>query len=153
MISAQRPIVPQEDSMATAPDNVAKLKDAYRRWDQSKGKDTTMWTTLFADDVRLRSLAAGRPGLEFTLECRSSADVARYFDRLLAEWEMVHYTTEVFAVDGDRVVMLGSTSYRHRTTGKAFDTPKLDLVTFRDGRVVEFYEFYDTQKVLDAAQT
>jgi uncharacterized protein len=138
--------------MAGFADNVAKLKDAYRRWDQCKGTDTTMWTDLFAEDVRVRSLAAGAPGLEFTLECRSSKDVARYFAGLAQDWEMVHYKTDPFAVEGDRVVMLGSTSRRHKKTGRVFDTPKADLVTFRDDRVVEFFEFYDTAMVLSAAR-
>lgn len=137
--------------MATS-DNVEKLRDAYQRWDKSKGQDTSMWTSLMAPDVRLRSLAGGRPGLEFTQECCSIGDVARYLEGLTGEWEMLHYTTSEFAVDGDRVVMLGSTSWKHRKTGEVFDTPKADLVTFRDGRIVEFFEFYDTEKVLAAAR-
>src|SRR5687768_1034991 len=117
--------------MGTSAENVAKLKDAYQRWDQSKGKDTSMWTNLMAPDVRLRSLAGGRPGLEFTQECSSAADVARYLEGLTSDWEMLHYKTDVFAVDGERVVMLGSTSWRHKKTSQVFDTPKADLVTFR----------------------
>jgi uncharacterized protein len=138
--------------MASSTENVAKLKDAYLRWDKSKGKDTTMWTSLFAEDVRLRSLAGGRPGLEFSLECRSIEDVARYFDGLTREWDMIHYKTDQFTVDGDRVVMLGSTSWKHKKTGRVFDTPKADLITFRGGRIVEFFEFYDTEMVLAAAR-
>jgi uncharacterized protein len=138
--------------MANPAENVAKLKDAYHRWDQSKGKDTSMWTSLFSEHVRLRSLAAGKPGLEFTMDCHSASDIARYFSGLAKDWEMIHYTTEPFAVDNDRVVMLGRTSWRNRTTGRHFDTPKVDLATFRDGRVVEFLEFYDTAMVLAAAQ-
>jgi len=133
-------------------EDLAKLKNAYLLWDASKGKDTSMWTSLFADNVRLRSLAAGRPGLEFTLECRSSSDVARYFEGLTAEWEMINYKTSQFAVDGDRVVMVGSTSWRHRKNGKAFDTPKVDLITFRAGRIVEFFELYDTAMLLEASR-
>jgi ketosteroid isomerase-like protein len=136
--------------MANPTENVAKLKDAYHRWDQSKGKDTSMWTALFSEHVRLRSLGAGKPGLEFTLECKSSADIARYFAGLAKDWEMIHYTTKPFAVDGDRVVMLGRTAWRNRTTGQSFDTPKADLAIFENGRVVEFIEFYDTAMVLAA---
>ena len=55
--------------MVSSAENLVKLKDAYRRWDDSKGSDTTMWKSLFSEKVRLRSLAAGRSGLEFTLEC------------------------------------------------------------------------------------
>jgi hypothetical protein len=138
--------------MSNSAENVAKLKDAYRRWDEKKGKDTTMWTKLFSEKVRFRSLAAGRPGLEFTLECQSPADIDRYFAGLAADWDMIHYTTDSFAVEGDRIVMLGSTSWKHKKTGRVFDTPKVDLVTFRDGRIVEFFEFYDTDMVLVAAR-
>ncbi len=138
--------------MANPTENVAKLKDAYHRWDQSKGKDTSMWTTLFSENVKLRSLAAGRPGLEFTMDCHSSDDIARYFAGLDKDWKMIHYTTQQFAVDGERVVMLGRTAWENRKTGRRFDTPKVDLATFHDGRVVEFLEFYDTAMVLAAAQ-
>lgn len=138
--------------MASSTENLAKLKDAFRRWDSCKGKDTTMWTELFDEKVRFRSLAGGRPGLDFTTECNSMSDIRRYFAGLTGEWEMINYKTEQFAVDGDRIAMLGSTSWKHRKTGKTFDTPKADLVTFRDGKVVEFFEFYDTEQALAAAR-
>ena len=76
--------------------------------------DLDAWFDLFADDVRLRSLAAGAPGLEFTLECRSSKEVARYFAGLAQDWEMIHYTVERFVVDGDQIAVRGSTGWRHR---------------------------------------
>jgi len=138
--------------MVNSAENLARLKDAYRRWDETKGTDTTMWTNLFSEKVRFRSLAAGRPGLEFTLQCESPADIERYFAGLAGDWGMIHYTTDSFAVDGDRIVMLGSTSWKHKKTGKVFDTPKVDLVTFRDGRVVEFFEFYDTDMIMHATK-
>ena len=139
--------------MSSSADNVARLQAAYRRWNECKGTDTSMWTELFAADARLRSLAGGAPGLEFTVECHGPEDVARYLAGLARDWEMIHYTTAPFAVEGDRVAMLGSTSWRHRATGRTFDTPKADLVTFRDGRVVEFVEFYDTATVLGCARS
>ena len=139
--------------MASSAENLAKLQDAYRRWDTSKGTDSSMWMDLFAENVRVCSLAGGAPGMEFSLECHSSKDVARYFAGLAQDWEMIHYTTEPFAVDGDRIVMRGSTGWRNRKTGRVVDTPKVDLVTFRDGRIVEFFELYDTERALGAART
>ena len=138
--------------MASANDNASKLVDAFRRWDQCRGTDSSMWTDLFAPHARFRSLGAGAAGLEFTAECRSPEDVARYFAGLAQDWEMVHYTTKPFAVDGDRVAMLGTTSWRHRRTGQVFETPKADFVTFQNGRIVEFCEFYDTSRVLGATR-
>jgi ketosteroid isomerase-like protein len=63
---------------------------------------------------------------------------------------MIHYQTSVFVADGDRVVMLGSTAWRNRRTQRVVDTPKADLVTFRDGKIVDFSEFYDTAKLFAA---
>ena len=35
--------------------------------------------------------------------------------------------------------------------GKAFDTPKADFWRLRDGKIVEFYEYFDTAQVMAAA--
>jgi len=47
--------------------------------------------------------------------------------------------------------MRGSTAWRHKRTGKVADTPKVDFWRFRDGKAVEFYEYYDTAAVFAAA--
>ena len=111
-----------------------------------------MWTELFDEKVRFRSLAGGRSGLEFTMDSHSLGDVTRYFEGLARDWEMINYKTEPFAVEGDRIVMMGSTSWRNRKTGQVFDTPKADLITFRNGKIVEFFELYDTDRVLVATR-
>jgi len=53
--------------MAKPANHVMKLKEAYRLWDETKGGSAERWVDLFADEgVRIRSLAMGRPGMEFT---------------------------------------------------------------------------------------
>jgi ketosteroid isomerase-like protein len=64
---------------------------------------------------------------------------------------MIHYTTDDIIAQGDHVAMRGSTAWRNRKTGKVVDTPKADFWTFRDGKVVEFHEFYDTAALFAAA--
>ena len=105
-----------------------------------------------ADDVRCYSLAAGAPGAEFTAPISSKKDFERYFKGLLADWEMIHYTTDEFVAEGDRVAVLGSTAWRNRLTGRTVDTAKADFWTFRDGKVVEFHELYDTAALVAGAQ-
>ena len=51
---------------------------------------------------------------------------------------------------GDRVVMLGHTSWRAKRTGKVVDTPKADSWRFENGKAVEFYEFYNPAGVTAA---
>jgi uncharacterized protein len=137
--------------MGTA-ENVAKLQDAYRQWHDSKGGSVKVWLDLMADDVKIRSLADGAPTLTFTSACDGKEQFKRYLDGLLADWEMINYKTGEFIAEGDRVAMLGSTSWRHRRTRRAFDTPKSDFWKFRDGKVVEFQELYDTAALIAAAQ-
>jgi hypothetical protein len=48
--------------MASPAENVAKLKDAYRQWHETKGGSVKLWLDLMADHVRVRSLAAGARG-------------------------------------------------------------------------------------------
>lgn len=138
--------------MGSPSDNVAKLKNAYRQWHESKGGSVKAWLDLMTDDVRCYSLAGGAPGAEFTAAVSSKKDFERYFKDLLADWEMIHYTTDDFVAEGERVAVRGSTAWRNRKTGRAVDTPKADFWTFRDGKVVEFHELYDTAALIAAAK-
>lgn len=84
--------------MTDETESLAQIREAYRRWDASRGADS-----------------------------------------------------ELFAA-GDRVVMLGRCGWRHRRSGIAIDTPKADFLRRRAGRIVEFYEFFDTAMALAAAR-
>jgi uncharacterized protein len=133
-------------------ENLARLKHAYDQWHATRGGSATVWLDLVAEDVRVGSLADGAQGVEFTQRGGSRDAFARYLTGLLADWEMIHYTTNQFVANDDVVVMRGSTAWRHRKTGREVDTPKADFVTFRNGKIVEFYEFYDTAALLAALQ-
>jgi len=137
--------------MASSSDNVAKLKAAYRQWHESKGSSVQSWLDLMVDDIRCFSLAGGAPGAEFTAPISSKKDFERYFQGLLGDWEMIHYRTDHFVADGDDVAVRGSTAWRNRKTRKVVDSPKADFWTFRDGKVVEFREYYDTAALIAAA--
>ena len=137
--------------MASTAENVKKLKDAYKQWHDTKGGSVNVWLDMMAEDVKVRSLAAGQAAVAFTAAKSSKEDFKRYFDGLLGDWEMINYKTEHFIAEGDRVAMLGSTAWRNRRTGRVVDTPKADFWTFRDGQVVEFFELYDTAALVAAA--
>ena len=131
--------------------NVALVRAAYEAWSDSKGASTQQWLELMSHGVCFRSLAGGAPGLEFSRECAKRDDVARYFAELARDWEMIHYTVDELIAQGDRVVMLGSCGWRHRHSGRSVETPKADFLRMQDGKVVEFFEFYDTAKAIAAA--
>ena len=90
-------------------------------------------------------------GVSTTSEINSKDDFRRYFEGLLHDWEMIDYKTTVFIAEGDHVAMRGSTAWRNRHTGRVVDTPKADFWTFHDGKIVEFYELYDTAALFAAA--
>ena len=74
-----------------------------------------------------------------------------YFDGLLSGWTMVHYTMDEYIAQGDAVCARGSTAWINKSTGKKAETPKVDFWRFRDGKAIEFYEYFDTACVADAA--
>jgi ketosteroid isomerase-like protein len=131
--------------------NVEILKDAYARWHDSKGGSVDHWMALVSDDIQFGSLAQGAPDMLFARAYDNREALRGYFEGLCSEWEMIHYTVDEFVADGDAVFMRGSCAWRNKKTGKAVDTPKIDFWRFRDGKVVEFYEYYDTARVFAAA--
>ena len=47
--------------------------------------------------------------------------------------------------------MLGHCKFQHKKTGKEVETRKVDTWRIVNGKAVEFFEYYDTMKVLSAA--
>ena len=64
---------------------------------------------------------------------------------------MVHYTIDEYVAQGDAVVARGSTAWTNKKTGKPAETPKVDFWRFKDGKAVEFYEYFDYGRVAAAA--
>ena len=138
--------------MSQENDNVAILKEAYRLWHEGRADSMEHWMGLMTDDIDFRSLAGGNKGMEFTKECCCKDEVRGYFEGLGADWEMVYYNADEFVAQGNRVVMIGSCSWRHRKTGNVVDTPKVDIFRMRDGKIAAFFELYDTAQIVAATQ-
>jgi len=137
--------------MSTEDSNVTVLKEAYRQWHETKGGSVDHWLTLMTDDVKFRSLAEGTKPMEFTCTSSCKSDVQRYFAGLTEDWQMNYYRMDEYIAQGDRVVALGSCSFKHKKTGKILETPKADFHKFRDGKICEFFELYDTAQALGVA--
>jgi len=131
--------------------NVAMLQEGYRRWHESRGASVDHWMTICAENINFGSLAEAPPTMAFAKTYSNREAMRSYFDGLLADWEMIHYTVGEFVAQGDAVFMRGSTAWRNKRTGQTVDTPKVDFWRFRDGKAVEFYEYFDTARVIAAA--
>lgn len=137
--------------MPTALDLVPHIRALYAEWSASRGRNVEAWLELFADDVKVRSLSDGAPGLEFTRHGTGKDVVRAYVTGLRAAWEMIYFTADAFVAQDDRVVMLGRCAFRHRGTHKEFETAKVDVLRLQGGKIVEFQEFYDTAGMEAAA--
>ncbi len=137
--------------MTTESDNVALLKEAYAQWSGQKGADCGCWIEIMADDISLGSIANGAPEMPFSASRSSKAQILDYLDELRRDWDMVSFDMNDFIAQGDRVVAIGQVAWRNKATGKVAETPKVDVWRFRDGRAVQFMEFYDTARAFAAA--
>lgn len=132
--------------------NVAILKEAYRLWHETKGKSVSHWISICADAIEFGSIAQNIRSVPYMTTYEDVATLAKYFSGLVVDWEMLEFRTENFVAQGDRVVMLGRCSWRARKNGVVVWTPKADSFRMKNGKIVSFYEFFDTAQVRDAMQ-
>ena len=140
------------DAMSVEADNVAIVKRVYSDWDNSKGAGTDYMMNVFHKDVQFTSLADGAEDVAFTASRKGKEDFLTYIDGLPRDWEMIFYRVDDYIAQGDRVVAIGSTSWRNKKTRKIMTTPKVDIWRMKNGKAVEFAEYYDTAKLIAAAQ-
>ena len=130
--------------------NVELLRKAYGTWGTSRGASADHWLEICADKIAFGSLANGPPGSAYLTAYQSRDELKGYFAGLSRDWEMMEYEVDHFVAQGDRVVMLGSCTWRFRKTGKVVWTQKANSRRFENGKAVEIFEFYDTAQVMAA---
>jgi ketosteroid isomerase-like protein len=136
--------------MGQETDNTRRVLAACQAWNDSKGASVDTWLELFARDGDLTSIAGGRPGLAFSAPVKGRAELRRYLEALIADWEMIHYRMGDPIADGDRLALSGEIAYRNRASGKTFTSRKVDLLRFEDGYIADFYESFDTAALVAA---
>ena len=138
--------------MSNEASNVQLLKEAYRHWNDSRGASVDHWFDhVVAPRISFGSVPRGAAPLEFARQYHDSTELRGYFDTLLSEWSMQYYTVNEYIAQGDAVVARGACAWTNKKTGKTAETPKVDIWRFKDGKAVEFYEYFDTACVVAAA--
>ena len=61
-------------------------------------------------------------------------------------WSVV---ADQHVVDGDTVVSLGNSTWKHKTTGEPAAAKMAHVWSFRDGKIAAFQQHVDTVKVLE----
>jgi ketosteroid isomerase-like protein len=134
--------------------NAALLREAFDRWDKTKGSDPSMWRDYVTDDFKLWSIADGGYNLQFTAKRRGLDEFENYLAGLAENLAMDDWRLLDTIAEGDRVVGLGQMTWTNRKTGRRFSSPIAIVVRFRDGRICEYMEYFDTAAVaatMDAA--
>ena len=131
--------------------NLEKLKAAYKAWDACKGREAECWLDIFADHVRIQSLAGESRALAFAAERKSKADAAGYFSSLAQHWSMVHWTPQTFVTEGDRIAVFATCAWTNKATGKTVETPSAHLWQFENGYATSVIEIFDSARVMAAA--
>lgn len=127
--------------------HVIALREAYRRWRETRGGSAGEILALFDERVEMRSVLDSDMPSELAGTHRSRAEAADYFAALAHDWEMLDYVVDQLIADGeygDDVVMIGRCSWRHRATGAVVDTPKVDIWHFEFGKATRFTEMFDS---------
>lgn len=124
--------------------NLATLERAYERWGRTKGGNVDEILDLFRDDVEMRSVLVPDVPSDLSGIHAQREQAAAYFEALLRDWEMLYFDVDRYIADGDDIVMVGRMGWRNRATGNEVHSPKVDIWQFRDGKVVSFFELFDS---------
>jgi ketosteroid isomerase-like protein len=131
--------------------NVEMLRVAYKCWHDNKGSCADHWLELCDPDIKFGSLMeAAVPPVNYFTTYSSRERLRDYFKGLSEDWQMMSFDAERFVAQGEHVVMLGRCKFQHKKTGVEVDTRKVDTWRIVNGKAVEFFEYYDTAKVLSA---
>ena len=129
------------------------VREAFEKWDETKASKVGIdhWRGILSDKIKFKSLANGANGAKFTELVLSRDDMERYFEGLTGTMDMLYYTIDHYIAEDDKVVCVGKTAWKVKATGEVYETPKCDVVTFEDGKIVAFYEYYDTAGLIALA--
>ena len=129
--------------MSVEADNVAHSEARLQGLGTTrKARAPICWMLVFAQGCAVH--IAGRRGRGSRVHIepqRERRSFSTYLDGLTRDWEMIFYRIDDYIAQGDRVVAIGSTSWRNKKTRKIVTTPKVDIWRMKNGKAVEFSEY------------
>jgi uncharacterized protein len=76
--------------------------------------------------------------------------IKNVFIRLASEWVDYRFTPEDYVASDDKVVAYGSYTGTHKITGKSFAARVAHVWRLKEGKIIKFEQFVDSQPVNDA---
>jgi hypothetical protein len=113
------------------------LKEAYRRWKDSRGGSVDHWMSICDENIKFGSLAQGAPRIAYLTSYSARDELARYFEGLAKDWEMIDYRVDALGARMIGGVLPGECSWRYKANGKVIKTRKSTLA-LRPVKAVRF---------------
>ena len=100
----------------------------------------------FDPDIAFRVAGSGllHP---MTAPIRGAEALRGVLDSLLSTWDWSGFGITSVNVDADKAFVHLAGKIRHLPSGTLIDTEILDVLTYKEGRIIAFTEFLDTQLV------
>ncbi|MGE0006712.1 MAG: nuclear transport factor 2 family protein [Parvibaculaceae bacterium] len=127
-----------------------QIKTRYKTWDRGKGKTGDLFIDLMSDDATFSSIGGGGDAMQFTRTHRTREKIRAYFEGLALDWQMIFYNVRMFLVSGHTIAVICECAWKNRHTGKTVHSPKLDVIRVKDGRMHDFFEYFDTHQAYAA---
>jgi len=127
-------------------ENVRIIQEAYEAF---KRGDIQALLNIFTDDVEW--FVSGPSDIIPTAGRRQGRDqVAQFFATINDTEDIEQFEAHEFIAQGDKVVVLGHYRSRVKATGRTAESDWVHVHTLRDGKLVNFREYFDTAAVAEA---
>ena len=123
--------------------------DVVRRGYEAFGRGDIN-TLLESFDEQINWVTPGPPELVTSGNRTGREAVAQFFGAVNDLFEIQRFEPREFIAQGDRVIVLGSETSRVRATGTVLELDWVHVFSMRNGKVIEFQEFFDTAAVVAA---
>ncbi|MDQ3130149.1 MAG: nuclear transport factor 2 family protein [Acidobacteriota bacterium] len=116
-------------------------KVAGQMYETFMAGDVEAFLNLFSDDAVWRSPEIENVPLNGKFTGREN--LAGFISGIDGYEEFLKFEPTEYIAQGDRVVVLGNFLARSKTTDKQYATDFAHIITVTDGKITNFYEFFD----------
>jgi ketosteroid isomerase-like protein len=127
--------------------NRSIVEQAYNNF---KSGDIEGLLNLMSDDITWT--LPEMEGVPFAGTRTGRASVGEFFATVGASQDVVSFEPRELIAEGDRVIALGSYSWRVKSNNREFTSDFAHAWTIRDGKVIAFHEYTDTAACIAAHQ-
>ncbi len=124
---------------------LSKCYDAYARFDPEP------LVRLF-DGAASYNTVGRREDFTFAGPCYGRSAVLDNIARIHADYDLEKYEISRMIAQDDLVAVHADIGFRYKSTGNLVAVDKVDLFRMRDGKIIEFNEFFDTASALDTRE-